>query len=193
MNRADTEKALEESIFNIHMKFKLSFYQRVMRHFQDRKATLTADEAYCAEAIYSLANPTIGEFASFMKISPQSAAYKVNNLVKKGYLVKTQDDLDKREYRLTVTKRFMDYYVVSNRYIFEVVKRAAEKFDPEDVAKVAEMLEIVANELTPEIGMTRTAGAIIEEIDRDGGKPEDSGSSEAGALSESEGRESGDE
>ena len=174
MNTADTEKALEESIFNIHMKCKLSFYQRVIKHLQGRKATLTADEAYCAEAIYSLVNPTIGEFAQFVQISPQSAAYKVNNLVKKGYLTKTQDDADKREYRLTVTKRFMDYYVVSNRYIFEVVERAAEKFEPEDVAKFAEMLDIIANELTPEIGIgrTRDAGAIIEEMPREADLPE---------------------
>jgi len=171
MNRADTEKALEESIFNIHMKFKLSFYQSVIKKFQNRKATLTADEAYCAEAIYSLVNPTIGEFANFVQISPQNAAYKVNNLVKKGYLEKTQDSEDKREYRLKVTKRFMDYYVISNRYIFEVVERAAEKFDPADVEKFAEMLDIIANELTPEIGVTRTAGAIIEEMPRDADLP----------------------
>ena len=171
MNKADTAKALEESIFNIHMKFKLSFYRRVIKNFQHRKATLTADEAYCAEAIYSLVNPTIGEFAAFMQISPQSAAYKVNNLVKKGYLTKTQDSDDKREQRLAVTKRFLDYYVVSNRYIFEVVERAVEKFDPEDVAKFAEMLDIVANELTPEIGVTRPANAIIDEIDRTAALP----------------------
>ena len=171
MNKADTAKALEESIFNIHMKFKLSFYRRVIKNFQHRKSTLTADEAYCAEAIYSLVNPTIGEFAAFMQISPQSAAYKVNNLVKKGYLTKTQDDTDKREQRLAVTKRFLDYYVVSNRYIFEVVERAIKKFDPEDVAKFAQMLDIVANELTPEIGVTRSADSIINEIDRDAALP----------------------
>lgn len=48
--------------------------------------------------------PTVNEFASFVQISPPNAAYKVNSLIRKGYLKKVQSQEDKREYRLCLPK-----------------------------------------------------------------------------------------
>lgn len=143
--------SLEEAVIYVNLKLKMSFYQRVMKNFADRRSTLSADEAYCMEAVFSLGRPTIGEFASFVQISPQNAAYKVNNLVKKGYLIKERDDEDKREYRLHVTDRFMDYFAIYNGYVFDIVERLRQKYPQEDVDKFTEMMNVVSSELTPEI------------------------------------------
>ena len=108
---------LEQAFFNVYTKFKLHFYQEIFRRFQDREASLTTVETFCMETIMALGNPTVNEFASFMRISPPNAAYKVNSLVKKGYIRKVQSREDKREYHLEVTQKYIDYYNISSSYI----------------------------------------------------------------------------
>ncbi len=78
----------------MYTKFKLHFYQEIFQRFQSREASLTTVERpFCMEAIQALGSPTVNEFATFMRISPPNAAYKVNSLVKKGYLRKVQVQL----------------------------------------------------------------------------------------------------
>ena len=103
------------------------------------------------ETIKALGSPTVNEFASFMRISPPNAAYKVNSLVKKGYLRKVQSQDDRREFHLEVTQKYIDYYNISASYTTEVVARANHRFTPEDCAKLEEMLTIVSRELMPEV------------------------------------------
>ena len=142
---------LEQAFFNVYTKFKLHFYQEIFRRFQDREASLTTVETFCMETIMALGNPTVNEFASFMRISPPNAAYKVNSLVKKGYIRKVQSREDKREYHLEVTQKYIDYYNISASYTTEVVKRANARFTPEECSKLEEMLTIVSRELMPEV------------------------------------------
>ena len=142
---------LEQAFFNVYTKFKLHFYQEIFRRFQDREASLTTVETFCMETIMALGNPTVNEFASFMRISPPNAAYKVNSLVKKGYIRKVQSREDKREYHLEVTQKYLDYYNISAAYMVEVMDRIAARFSPEDCAKLEEMLTIVNQELMPEV------------------------------------------
>ena len=85
---------LEQAFFNVYTKFKLHFYQEIFRRFQDREASLTTVETFCMETIMALGTPTVNEFATFMRISPPNAAYKVNSLVKKGYIRKVQSRED---------------------------------------------------------------------------------------------------
>ena len=121
---------LEQAFFNVYTKFKLHFYQEIFRRFQDREASLTTVETFCMETIMALGNPTVNEFASFMRISPPNAAYKVNSLVKKGYIRKVQSREDKREYHLEVTQKYIDYYNISSSYIVEVMHRITRRFSP---------------------------------------------------------------
>ena len=86
-----------------------------------------------------------------MQISPPNAAYKVNSLIKKGYLKKVQSENDRREYFLVVTQKYEDYYNISYSYLSTVMNRIKDRFSPEDVAKIEEMLTIISDELMPEI------------------------------------------
>ena len=92
-----------------------------------------------------------------MRISPPNAAYKVNSLVKKGYLRKVQSQDDRREFHLEVTQKYIDYYNISASYTTEVVARANHRFTPEDCAKLEEMLTIVSRELMPEVSIPSQA------------------------------------
>lgn len=142
---------LENAFYNVYTKFKLHFYQEIFKRFQDREASLTTVETFCMETIQALGSPTVNEFATFMRISPPNAAYKVNSLIKKGYVRKMQSSHDRREYHLEVTQKYIDYYDISSSYMVKVMERIAERFTPEECVKLEEMLNIVSRELMPEV------------------------------------------
>ena len=135
----------------MYTKFKLHFYQEIFLRFQNREASLTTVETFCMETIMALGTPTVNEFATFMRISPPNAAYKVNSLVKKGYVKKIQSPSDRREYHLEVTQKYIDYYNISASYMVEVMHRISQRFTPEECDKLEKMLTIVSRELMPEV------------------------------------------
>ncbi len=142
---------LKQAFFDVYTKFKLHFYQEIFQRFQNREASLTTVETFCMETIQALGTPTVNEFATFMRISPPNATYKVNNLIKKGYLKKVQSPEDRREYHLEITDKYIQYYNISNSYMSEVMDRIAQRFSPQDCAKLEEMLTIVSEDLMPEV------------------------------------------
>lgn len=145
---------LKKSFFNVYTKFKLHFYKEIFQRFQTREASLTTVETFCMETIMALGRPTVNEFATFMCISPPNAAYKVNSLIKKGYINKVQSETDRREYHLEVTQKYIDYYNISANYMVDVMERIAQRFSPEDCKKLAEMLNVVSQELMPEVDIS---------------------------------------
>ena len=144
---------LENSFAQVYSKFKLHFYQEIFSKFQDREASLTTVETFCMEVILALKEPTVNEFASFVRISSPNAAYKVNSLIQKGYVEKLQSPNDRREYHLRPTQKFHDYYNLSSAYIQEVMGRVRERFTPEEVAQIDRVLQIVGRELMPEVNL----------------------------------------
>lgn len=144
---------LEESFSQVYTKFKLHFYQEIFSRFQSREASLTAVETFCMEIILALKEPTINEFASFVHISSPNAAYKVNSLIQKGYVEKVQSPHDRREYHLRPTKKYMDYYNISSNYMKEVMERIKSRFTPEEAKQLDWMLQVVGQELMPEVGL----------------------------------------
>lgn len=141
-----------EKVFNeVYTKFKLNFYKSLFEKIQSRDTSLTTVETYCIEIIYAMNNPTISEFADFIQISSPNAAYKINSLIKKGYLKKVQSENDKREYHLYVTDKYLDYYNLSTNYVTEVMGRVKERFNDEELALLEKMLDLTANELMPEL------------------------------------------
>ncbi len=146
---------LEESFNLVYSKFKLYFYREVMGKFKNREATLTTVETFCMELIYAMGNPTINEFASFANISSPNAAYKINKLIQKGYLVKQQSKNDRREYHLQVTQKYLDYYNISVEYVNRVVGRLQERLDETEQKTLQKILDMMANELMPEMALSQ--------------------------------------
>ena len=144
---------LEQRFEAVYTKFKLHFYQEIFERFQNREASLTTVETFAMETIQALGSSTVNEFASFMRISPPNAAYKINSLIRKGYVQKIQSAQDKREYHLQVTQKYRDYYNISNDYVHVVTERMRQRFTPEECAKLEEMLAIISKELMPEINL----------------------------------------
>ena len=144
---------LRQAFNTVYTKFKLHFYKEIFDRFQTREASLTTVETFCMETILALGRPTVNEFASFMNISSPNAAYKVNSLIKKGYINKVQSKEDRREYHLEVTQKYIDYYNISSRYTDLVMDRICKRFTTEECEKLTEMLDIVSHELMPEVNI----------------------------------------
>ena len=142
---------LQDSFNKVYTKFKLNFYRKFFERVQDRDTSLTTVETFCMEIIYSINNPTVQEFARVAGISSPNAAYKVNNLIKKGYLRKVQSESDKREFHLEVTDKYLGYYNMSYQYIGTVMQRMEEHFTKEELAAIENALEIMSEQLMPEI------------------------------------------
>ena len=150
---------LEQVFTEVYTKFKMNFYQKVFTRIEDREASLTTVETFCIEMIHAMKNPTVNEFASFTQISPPNAAYKVNSLIQKGYLKKVRSKVDKREYHLQVTPKFFEYYNLSVNYMQTVIQRMQERFPPQQLAALEEMLTIISTELMPEVPLPQETPA----------------------------------
>lgn len=141
---------LETNFIDVYDKFKLRFYRQVFNLVREREGSLSAMEAFSLEVIKMLDQPTVGQFADFLNISQSNATYKVNSLRKKGYLERENSTVDRREYHLVLSEKYVNYNRLQQSYVNTVMERIDARFSPEDVSKFDEMLEIIAKELMPE-------------------------------------------
>ena len=141
---------LETNFIRVYDKFKLAFFRRLFGLVKEREGSLSAMEAFSVEIIHQLGSPTISQFAGFLGISQSNATYKVNSLIKKGYIMKENSDIDRREYHLKLTDKFYQYNGLMKSYVDTVMARIDDRFTPEEVQTFARMLGVIADELMPE-------------------------------------------
>ena len=141
---------LEKHFSDVYNKFKLQFYRRVFELVRERDGSLSAMEAFSLEVIYMLGEPTVSQFADFLNISQSNATYKVNNLIKKGYLERQNSTVDRREYHLILSNKYYTYMNLYANYELTVMHRVEARFPPEDVAVFDRILQVMSDELMPE-------------------------------------------
>lgn len=141
---------LEKNFTEVYEKFELQFFRRVFEKVRERDGSLSAMEAFALEVIYLLHEPTVGQFADFLNISQSNATYKVNSLIKKGYIERQNSQTDRREYHLVLSEKFLNYIGLFNKYEHTVMERIEERFPSEDVQKFDEILRVMSKELMPE-------------------------------------------
>ena len=141
---------LEESFIKVYEKFKVQFYKKIFEKVKERDGSLSAMEGFSLEIIRALNEPTVGQFADFLNISQSNATYKVNSLIKKGYLVRQNSTTDRREYHLVLSDKYYSYAELMTSYEQTVVNRMRERFGEEDAKKFDELLKIISEELMPE-------------------------------------------
>ena len=141
---------LEKHFAEVYDKFKLQFYRRVFELVRERDGSLSAMEAFSLEVIHMLGEPTVGRFADFLGISQSNATYKINNLIKKGYLQRQNSATDRREYHLVLSEKYYTYMNLYANYELTVMRRVMERFPEEDVACFDRILQVMSDELMPE-------------------------------------------
>lgn len=142
---------IQENFLNVYDKFKLEFFRRIFELVREREGSLSAMEAFSIEVIHALHEPTIGQFAEFLNISQSNATYKVNNLIKKGYLIKQNSTTDRREYHLVLSEKYYGYTDIMRSYVKTVVDRISDDFTEEEIAAFETMLQRISDEMMPEV------------------------------------------
>ena len=140
----------EEKFLEVYDKFKLEFFRRIFELVREREGSLSAMEAFSIEVIHALHEPTVGEFAEFLNISQSNATYKVNNLIKKGYLIKQNSEEDRREYHLVLSDKYYGYTDIMRSYVDTVMGRIKDKFSEEEQSEFSSALQRISDELMPE-------------------------------------------
>ena len=141
---------LEQNFQSVYEKFKLHFFRRLFSQVREREGSLSAMEAFSVEGIHELDAPPISQFADFLGISQSNATYKVNSLIRKGYIVKENSDTDRREYHLKLSDKFYCYNGLMQSYIATVLGRIHARFTSEELATFEHELAVKSGELMPE-------------------------------------------
>ncbi len=144
---------LERHLNTMYDKFKLMLYDRALKERDgSTPGDLSLQEVIYMEIIIALGEPTVAEFSRYAKLSGSNTAYRLRKLEEKGYIVRTQNEQDKREFHIEATGRYREEYGVIFDYIHVVCDRIEERFSPEDVDLFRAMLGIISDELMPEAG-----------------------------------------
>lgn len=146
---------LGRAILSVYEKLRVHFYMQIFYRFENREATLTMVEAFSMECIMAMNKPTVAQFAKMMDISAPNAAYRVNSLIQKGYIHKERSEKDQRIFYLVPSEKYMAYYRINNEYLMTIAQRCKDRFSPEDYNKLTEMLQIISDELMPELDLDK--------------------------------------
>ena len=141
---------MEENFITVFDKFKFQFFRKIFESVRERDGSLSAMEACSLEIIDLLAAPTIGEFADFLNISQSNATYKVNSLMRKGYLVRQNSETDRREYHLVLSEKYYKYIELLTSYEDTVCRRIQDRFSEDELAVFDRILNTISDELMPE-------------------------------------------
>ena len=141
---------MEENFITVFDKFKFQFFRKIFESVRERDGSLSAMEACSLEIIDLLAAPTIGEFADFLNISQSNATYKVNSLMRKGYLVRQNSETDRREYHLVLSEKYYKYMELLTSYEDKVCSRIQERFSEDELEVFDRILKTISDELMPE-------------------------------------------
>ena len=141
---------MEENFITVFDKFKFQFFRKIFESVRERDGSLSAMEACSLEIIDLLAAPTIGEFADFLNISQSNATYKVNSLMRKGYLVRQNSETDRREYHLVLSEKYYMYMELLTSYEDTVCSRIQSRFSEDELAVFDRILKTISDELMPE-------------------------------------------
>ena len=94
---------LYDRIKALYEHARLEHYRKLFGRIREKDGSLSATEAYAADVIYLLGNPTLSTFAEVLGVSQPNATYKINNLAMKGYATRSASDSDRRECRFSST------------------------------------------------------------------------------------------
>ena len=140
---------LDEQLTKIYSLLRLMHYRSLFARIKEKEGSLSATEAFSADAIYLLGNPTIKQFSDFLGISQPNATYKVSNLIEKGYITKEPSEDDRREWRLNVSDKFFGYFG-DREFIDDAVEILENSFSEEECAVFSRMLTALTNAIKQE-------------------------------------------
>ena len=138
---------LFEEVTSFDKKMRLRHYKYLFGRVKERMGSLSATEAYSADVIYLMDNPTIKQFADCLGISQPNATYKVSSLIEKGYIKKEISADDRREAHLRMSEKFFGYFDPDDAELKDAVSKLDQKFSAEELEIFEKILTELNNEL----------------------------------------------
>ncbi len=90
---------------------------------------------------------TSSQIADLLKITRPAVTQKISELTKKGYIIKTQSATDKRVFYLATNPKKSFYTEENKAAELKISKLLEDKYGKENVDKMCEMLEFLAESL----------------------------------------------
>ena len=113
---------LYEKLKTLYEKVRLQHYRDLFSRVKERDGSLSATEAY-------------------------AATYKINNLVTKGYAVRTGSEGDRRECRVTVGDRFFSYYNTDYPFMDDGLAALQRNYSADQLALFERMIDELTQHL----------------------------------------------
>ena len=137
------KKNLKALFEKIYISSSMNFFHEVFNKEDKPEEALTTSEVFSMEVIYSLGRPTVNQFARYLHLTSPNAAYKVNHLVKKGYLNKMQSQTDKRVFYLEPTEKYMEHYAIHHAYVDRIFEDMNQELSNEEWETLEHILRIL--------------------------------------------------
>ena len=130
----------------LHRRMRLVIYRRLLR----RTGQLSAADAFAADVIYLLEQPTLTQFAGEMGISQPSASYRVNELAQKGVVEKVISPRDRRECRLRVGAEYRKKTMDAPGRVEALMGELTRRFTRQELETTAAVLDAFLTALDQE-------------------------------------------
>ena len=130
----------------LHRRMRLVIYRRLLR----RTGQLSAADAFAADIIYLLEQPTLTQFAGEMGISQPSASYRVNELAQKGVVEKVISPRDRRECRLRVGAEYRKKTLDAPGRVEALMGELTRRFARQELETTAAVLDAFLTALDQE-------------------------------------------
>lgn len=136
---------LEREFERLYYKFRANYCKNLFASV--KQGSISATDSYCLEVIFLLNRPTVNEFAEYVNISLPNASYRINNLIKKGYVEKSISEFDRREYHLEVTDKFLSQYGANASFNTKLMSKLRESFTKKEIDVLELMLKRIVDEI----------------------------------------------
>lgn len=130
----------------LYRRMRLAIYRRLLR----RTGQLSAADAFAADIIYLLEQPTLTQFAGEMGISQPSASYRVNELAQKGVVEKVTSPRDRRECRLRVGAEYRKKTLDAPGRVEALMGELTRRFTRQELETTAAVLDAFLTALDQE-------------------------------------------
>lgn len=130
----------------LYRRMRLVIYRRLLR----RTGQLSAADAFAADIIYLLEQPTLTQFAGEMGISQPSASYRVNELAQKGVVEKVISPRDRRECRLRVGAEYRKKTLDAPGRVETLMGELTRRFTRQELETTAAVLDAFLTALDQE-------------------------------------------
>lgn len=138
----------KKTVNKFYRKVKLVILKNMFDRIKDKEESLSSSEYFCLQCIYLMNNPTISEFAHFMDISSPNATYKVKQLIKKGFITKERSANDGREFILSPTQKYFDFYENKDDYV--LINDLKQSMDKKECKKIDKIMKILTEQMEQE-------------------------------------------